>query len=598
MCGINCIVRFDNLDENDHSNLLLMNEVMFHRGPDDSGLFIDKCVGLAMRRLSVVDLETGSQPIYSNCKKFVIVFNGEVFNHKEIRNDLKTKGYIFNSETDTEVVLNCFMEYGAECVRYFKGMYAFIIYNIENNEINIFRDANGIKPLYYAFKKNFFVASSSLDSILAIEDFPVSRNSIFQYLTFGFIPCPSTIYFGIKKLPAGAHMKIELNTGNVITTEIVIEDLVLPFSKEKFRSEFKEDINDQFDLEVSHALFLSGGIDSNAILAEAPLCMERRKSLTVKFEDGFDETDLAELNSKKYLSDLNKYTLMTKDVVPIVNKLVASMDEPIADPSSVPTFFLASKAKEDGIKVAFSGAGGDEIFGGYHRHMLPKWRLYLHKFGFIYNLPLLNRLKSQKLLRLLNWRYDYVSSISGLNVFGLEKLMTDSTYTDFRSCVNERLKVHLNSNSLESKLDFDRHVYLVDNILALTDKMSMANSIEVRVPFANYRYFGLSADEIDRSNRKLSCLKSIQKEIFRSALDDKIIAAPKKGFIGPTEKFIKGNWDRIRTTLSASDNLVFNQIFKSENFENIHYRDYNFNVIWSIYLLKKWLEARNIRNLV
>ena len=349
-----------------------------HRGPDDSGIYIGENIILGHRRLSIIDLDShAKQPMISDCGNYILVFNGEIYNYQKIKQELEEKNYVFHTSSDSEALLNSFIEYGIDCIKQFIGMFAFAIYNKKTNETYIVRDRLGVKPLYFYKDKNQFIFSSEVKSILHLSDLKreLNLNAVSSYLSFRYPILNDTFFKNISSLPPAHYIKISKN--KIEVTEYW-----------NVSSKFKEQQNDRGEeyyinglrellessvkyrmiADVPIGSFLSGGVDSSIITAlMAENSQEQIKTFTIGFEEeGYNEFKYAKLIADKYDTNHKEITLCSKDYISSIEKLIEYKDAPLSVPNEVPLYLMSKELKKD-ITVVLSGEGADEIFGGYGR---------------------------------------------------------------------------------------------------------------------------------------------------------------------------------------------------------------------------------------
>ncbi|MBE0664350.1 MAG: asparagine synthase (glutamine-hydrolyzing), partial [Candidatus Aminicenantes bacterium] len=376
MCGICGYYQFEK--EADAGTLKKMNDQIVHRGPDDEGFFQKENIGLAARRLSIIDLATGHQPLSSQSGNSWITYNGEVYNFSELRSELIQRGYAFRSQSDTEVVVNLYEEFGLEFVKKLRGMFAFAIYDQKNRRLILARDHIGKKPLYYCQKRNGnLVFASEIKSILQYPGVgrDVDHEALDFFLTLEYIPAPYSILTAVKKLPAG-HMLVYENSKAAISEYWDVRPgrspSGFPAAREEFLALLEESVRLRMISDVPLGAFLSGGIDSSAIVAT----MARISAIPIKtFSIGFEEKSYSELPysrlvAAKFKTDHQEKTL-SADIHALVLQLAEILDEPLGDFSNFPTYLVSRTAREK-VTVALSGDGGDEIFGGYEHYLAQK----------------------------------------------------------------------------------------------------------------------------------------------------------------------------------------------------------------------------------
>lgn len=570
--------------------LYRMCSVMKHRGPDDEGIFCDKNVGLGHRRLSIIDLAGGHQPMSDESEQFGVVFNGEIYNFHEIRTKLMKKGYHFRTNSDTEVIIQAYAEYGENCVRYFNGMFAFAIYDRVKRKLFLARDRLGIKPLYYYYKDGMFIFASEMKAIL--EDPLVARELDWQafnyYLSYNYIPAPHSIIRDVKKLLQGCYLILDVKTGRLETKKYweiptyTDDNLKEEEIKEKLIQLISDSVKRRLISDVPLGAFLSGGIDSSTIVG----MMTKTANAPVEtFSIGFKEKDYDESNYAQQVANhlgTNHHLLVIepKADINLLKKLVWQFDEPFADSTLLANYLLAKLTREY-VTVALSGDGGDELFGGYRKFVdaqkrlpfarFPKFlRHGLIHFGIFLPLELRGRHSLTllglefpesyiaRLNRFTNYSYHITSKqhfltrdalhqigvIQSSNVF-LEQLFSETGDLDF---INKLLYVDLKS-------------YLVENNLTKVDKTSMLTSLEVRVPFLDYTVVEFAMTIPERFKIHPNGNKYILREIVRHILPKNIVERPKQGFNLPLGQWFRTDWYQLARDILLGKKAMQRGIF-------------------------------------
>jgi asparagine synthase (glutamine-hydrolysing) len=560
-----------------------MAETMAHRGPDQDGFYLSDEWSLGHRRLSIIDLsEQGRQPMTNEDGSLWVVFNGEIFNFAEIRAELEAKGHQFRSHSDTEVILHGYEEYGEDIVHRFRGMFAFGLWDQRRRRFVLVRDRLGIKPLYYYLAGSKLIFASEIKSILEHPEVPrtLNRQALYAYLGFEFVPAPDTMFAGIKKLPAGHRLIFENGQARVEQYWDLDFSAADSFRMsegecvERIRFLIDESVRYRLISDVPLAAFLSGGLDSSAIVA-----MMRRhvsgplRTFTIGYADKtFSELDYAQTVANQFGTE--HHILMIDDMTPeLIEKSLWHLDEPMTDLSSIPLMLICQEARKT-VTVCLSGEGGDEVFAGYDRFkaskmaryyaMIPaplrqalieSWILRLkdrpQKKGAI---TLLKRFIEGAVLpaegRHLRWQY-----------FGSRR-MDDQLFTEaFRREVvfDPFLRVRgYNSrctatDAVNHELYLDMRFMMADSVLMKVDKMSMANSLEVRVPLLDHHLVEFMATV--PGNWKLKGFQT--KAIFRKALEGmlphEIVYRGKQGYSLPVKHLLRGQLrDRLTTLLNES----------------------------------------------
>jgi len=609
MCGIFSIVNLDG-DSVSETLLSLMSKKMYHRGPDDGGMFIDSNVGIGMRRLSIIDVEGGHQPIANETKDVHIVLNGEIYNYKELRSDLIKQGHEFSTNSDVEVLVHLYEEYGCECIEKLNGMFAFVLYDQKNKKIWIARDRLGIKPLFYYYDDSRLVVGSDLSSVNAIVRQKIDRYSMVLYLGHSYVPAPKTIYKNISKLMPGEQIEIENNTIKISRYWTVDDYSEKGIEKQKaiglLRKALDETIKLQTRSDVPVGLFLSGGVDSSAIAA---LTKEVRAecqfyTFTVDFVDKSSEDPKyaeevgREINSIHHLIEVTE-----SDQINALGRLMSKMDEPVSDSAIVPTYIISEKAKELGVKVMLTGAGGDEVFGGYARH-------FNGKFGsaaWLTSLPTLVKkilfipfyLFNKKLhWRLSNSQNNFLYSISGVNVELLKESLIDSSYYDrLLNGFLKDFKLSLSKDSY-SKMKLDIKNYLHNNILSITDKATMAASIEGRAPLLDHNLVELSFKMPEQLNLLNGVEKGLFKESVKNLISKGILERKKDGFNPPIYSWIDQWKESIEIEFSENitpelEEVIDIQVVKKW-LNNNKLRSKSAETLYALYLLNYWIREHRI----
>ena len=579
MCGIAGFIAQDNFLDEDESNLVLdrMCRRITHRGPDDQGMMISGGVALGMRRLSIIDLVGGRQPMSGCGGLMTIVFNGEIYNFRELQRDLQTRGHQFKTHSDTETILHAYEEYGAACVERLRGMFAFAIWDAPRRELFIARDRAGKKPLYYTItRRGTLLFGSELKSLREHPEFhaETSLEALDAYLTFGYVPDPLTIFRDVHKLLPGHHLTFTAGRARVEqywdfpysepqaepaqSEEVCLEEL---------RELLDEAVRVRLVSDVPLGAFLSGGVDSSTVVGLMARHTDQPvKTFSIGFhEDSYNELKYARVAAKHFGTDHHEF-IVTPDICDIVDELVWHFDEPFADSSAIPTYMVSKLAREF-VTVVLSGDGGDEVFGGYTRYATDRKR---SGFG---RLPrALRQGAMQPLGRNLPhgaWGRNYLYAmafepidryIEHISIF--TRLNKPSLYTnEFRlrlgtieaaARFREYAARSRPGDALDPLLYLDSKSYLPGDVLTKVDRMSMAASLEVRVPLLDHKLIEFVCTQIPAS-MKMKGLET--KYIFKRAVRDlvpaEILNRPKQGFGVPIEEWINDQLrERVRVTLT------------------------------------------------
>lgn len=566
MCGI-CGIYNLNGQPVDKNLLKKMNSTMVHRGPDDEGYYLKGSVGLGHRRLSIIDLNTGHQPIYNEDKTKVIVFNGEVYNFEELRKYLKKKGHQFRTKTDTEVLLHGYEEWGVECVNRFRGMFAFAIWDEKEKKLFLARDRLGIKPLYYYCDDSRLIFASEIKAILEVKDVSkdIDLEALSDYFSYGYVPEPKSIFRSIRKLPPG-HFIIHSKQGTTMSQYWDLKfDPAESVSDDSFCDSILQILNESVQMrlisDVPFGAFLSGGIDSSLVVAiMSGLVTEPVQTNSVGFDRReYSELEYAQTTSKLFGTNHHEY-VVNPDAVEIVNKLSWHYDEPFADSSSIPTYYVSNMTRKN-VTVALSGDGGDENFAGYRRHYFDRLEnqfrnvipssfrhLVIGTLAKVYPkadwLPQIFRAKTL----LTNISHDpvfayfntmsYFSPAMKENIFSRDMKNELKGYDSIE--VFRRHYGRCNSKDPLTRTQYvDFKTYLVDDILTKVDRSSMANSLEVRVPLLDHKFVELVASIPSHLKLKGKKSKYILKKAASRILPNTILNRKKMGFSIPVGNCMK-----------------------------------------------------------
>lgn len=558
MCGIAGIV--DATRESNITEALVreMCDRIIHRGPDDEGIFVDDGAGLGMRRLSIIDLSGGHQPVFNEDHSAWIVYNGEIYNFPELRAELEGHGHRFYTRTDTEVIIHLYEEMGADCVQKLRGMFALAIYDKPRRKLLLARDRLGKKPLHYALLNEKLYFASEIKSILAVapELAQVNTQGLLEYLYYGYIPDPLTAFTGIHKLPAG-HM-LEFENGTVKLRQywdLPRYNTYTPKSEQECLEELEHRLLEATRIrlisDVPLGAFLSGGTDSSTIVAlMARATSEPVKTFSICFaKNDFNEAGYARAVARKFGTDHHEMVL-EPDVVQTVEDLTSSLEEPFGDSSMLPTYFVSQMARRH-VTVALSGDGGDEIFAGYERYRIhegrriferiPAWAREFYRDRIFPLVPRNTKGRQLSYNLSLPWRERYVDSLSFVPSFErYSRLLSD----DFRELLERSsdprnaLLRHLSNapanDPVGELLYLDIKTYLVGDILTKVDRMSMLNSLEVRVPILDHQLVewatSLPTDLKLRGKKQKYILRKLAERV---GVPREVLDRPKQGFALP-----------------------------------------------------------------
>ncbi|MFX1573976.1 MAG: asparagine synthase (glutamine-hydrolyzing) [Promethearchaeota archaeon] len=570
-----------------------MIDILEHRGPDDSGYFIDDKISIGHTRLSIIDLsEKGKQPIHNENNSIWIIFNGEIYNYKDIRLDLEKQGHDFYTNTDTEVIVHAYEEYSYNCLDLFNGQFAFCIYDQNKNEMFLARDRFGIKPLYYFFQNGRFGFASELKALLQHDiKKEIDKEALNQLFTFRYTIAPKTILENIYKLKASHFIRFDLNTNHYSITKYYMLKInnSLPFKIEDLSSELFKLINESVRLrmiaDVPVCCFLSGGIDSSILTGLASYYNSNINTFSVGFETS-SELKYAKLVSDYFNTTHHELLITTEDFFRNFNNMIYYMDEPIGDAAFFPTLLISELVSKK-FKVVLAGEGGDEIFGGYDKYKLFYYGKKLSPF-----LPKMNY-GSDILQRISKYSNstDKEGYLETIRVFDLDELKKMSLKTGvFNNYWSD------NGNLFQKMQFFDINTVLSEDFFMKADKMSSAYGLEERVPYMDHRIvsFGLSLP----TYLKLFLWKEkyILKKTFLHFLPKLITKRKKRGYNAPMDAWFKGVLkNKFIELINEKNHTLYKKNFALSLFDKVLKSDNNYTKnflmlqkCWTILIFEEW----------
>jgi asparagine synthase (glutamine-hydrolysing) len=555
----------------DEQTVQQMCDLITHRGPDDQGIYVDANVGMGMRRLSIVDLEGGHQPIFNEDGSIGVVFNGEIYNHSDLQPELEGLHHVFRTRSDTEVLVHGYETWKSELPRHLNGMFAFSIWDRRERRLVLARDHIGVKPLYVYEDKEKLAWASEIKALLAVPGIraELDERSLLDFLTFGYVPAPRTMLRGIRKLPPASILIVENNRSRLET----YWDLTFHRERTRTSDQWCEEVRMLVDDAVRRQLmsdvplgaFLSGGIDSSSIVATMHrLGVPRISTYSIGFggEDAFhNELEKAAIVSRQFDTDHHEI-VVEPNVAELLSPLIRHLDEPVTDTSFLVTYLVSRLARET-VTVILSGVGGDEIFAGYRRYLWPRLQQFYDCVpGVVHRRvlrPLVNVLpvdrgsawkSSLRYLRgFLNHVHEsgpnrYQSYVGIFSNGTKQSVLSSELATLERQYASTQVADYYATAPSDDPLDrmmyADLKTSLVDSLLAFTDKMSMAVSLEARVPLLDYRLVELAARiPSDLKLRGLNGLKNIFKLAMSDRLPHEIIHRKKQGFGTPISRWFR-----------------------------------------------------------
>jgi len=622
MCGITGKINFDRSKNVDIDELRKMTDSIRHRGPDDEGFYINGNVGLGFRRLSIIDLSTGHQPLANEDDSIWIIFNGEIYNYQELHDDLIRKGHVFRTKSDTETIVHLYEEYGTDCLKFLRGMFGFSIWDNKKQQLFCARDRFGIKPFYYYTDHEKFLFGSEIKPILKTDhiDKTLSYDALDSYLAFGYITSDLSIYKHIKKLQPGHYLLLSLKDKSSIKVERYWEIHFEPdYSKTEaqWSHELEACLSEAVKLhmisDVPLGAFLSGGIDSSSVVAMMARNSSRPiKTFSIGFkEQKFDELIYAREIAKKYGCEHHEQ-IVEPESISLLPKLVNAYDEPYADSSAIPTYYVSKMAREY-VTVALSGDGGDELFAGYDTYARYK-KIYssllnlrssnLNKmvWGNVYKL-VPPTIKGKVFTHLLSQNRKYLGAGA---IFWVreerERYLLNGHAANHRKAAElwkeEILEKGSNNDFITNLQYLDLQTYMVDDVLTKVDRASMLNSLEVRVPLLDHKFAELTFRIPSNLKFKGKQRKYIFKRSMAPYLPESILTHPKQGFGIPIAVWFKDNLKSyINDTFNSKDCLLYNYLDKkfvqravAINEQSGSPRWHLSEKVWALLFFNEWLK--------
>jgi asparagine synthase (glutamine-hydrolysing) len=625
MCGI-CGFCFPDKRQVDLNILKKMTTTLQHRGPDDEGYYTDAGIALGHRRLSIIDLDTGKQPIHNEDETIYVVFNGEIYNFPELKKELEKNGHRFYTKTDTEVLVHLYEEKGERCVESLAGMFAFAIWDGRRRKLFIARDRIGIKPLFYAYNGKAFAFASEPKALLQLPwiEGSLDPQGLSHYLSYDFIPAPFCIYEGIRKVPPGHQVIYQdgalrcesywaLDLSDRHDNNLDERELC-----ELIWKEFCHAVKAHLISDVPLGVLLSGGIDSTSVLAALRYeGVDDIKTFSIGFEDpSFDESRYFRRAAAFFETEHHEEVLAPQRLIDIIPQVAAILDEPLADASIMPTYLL-SRFTKDYVKVALGGDGGDELFAGYPTYQAFALARYYEK------LPWVMKYLTEAVVKRLPVSFDNMSLdfrakkfISGIAYPPMERHYTwmgtfppeekeellapgiKRTREDLNSfyVLHDYLRDKTFNSELGKLLYLDTKLYLQDGVLAKVDRASMAHGLEVRVPFLDHRFVELVTGIPERLKLKGLTTKYIWKKAIKGRIPNEITRRGKKGFGIPIGKWFGEELKELLLEMLSEERLKKQGIFNPSVVEklvsnHLARRVDNRKKLWNLLIFQLWWDG-------
>ena len=622
MCGICGVFQFDPQSTVSREHLAEMSRQIVHRGPDDEGVFLAGNIGLAARRLSIIDVRSGHQPMSNEDETVWLVYNGEIYNHQELRRQLTARGHHYRTHSDTEVILHLYEEHGIECVQYLRGMFAFALWDAPKRKLFAARDRFGIKPFYYLYDRETFLFASEIKALLAYPGVKATlhEDALPEYLAFGYLSRPETLFKGIVKLPPGHALQLDQQGELKIQPywDVVIDEeprsRPLRYYIDTYREQLEAAVASHLMSDVPLGMFLSGGLDSSTIAA---LMTKIRREPIQTFSVGYDEREYSELGHARAVanhlrSDHHEISVTSQEFFDAMSRLIWQEDEPMAWPSSVALFFLSKFAREH-VTVVLTGEGSDETLAGYTRYA---WTLWNTRFDHAYRVLTPSRLRrfgrsairanklgaglSRKLQHTFlgrdgtSWSSFYFDNFySAFSADEQSELFSDRLRAQTANPYSATMKFWNRSRGdlLHRMLYTDVRTYLVE-LLMKQDNISMAASLESRVPFLDHALGEFALNIPSAFSTKGISGKCILKAIAKDLLPPSIVHRGKAGFPTPWPLWLQQRLDQIEQMLteprSANRDLfqphAIKRIFREQRARHCDHADR----IWRLLNLEVW----------
>ncbi|WP_017728065.1 asparagine synthase (glutamine-hydrolyzing) [Halalkalibacterium ligniniphilum] len=607
MCGfIGCLYDKPQKMNSDTMNQFIeMNSMLMHRGPDDEGYYVDDHIHFGFRRLSIIDIESGHQPLSYENERYWIIFNGEIYNHIELRKQLLNKGYHFSTHSDTEVLLALYSHYKEQCVQKLRGMFAFVIWDKVEQKLFGARDYFGIKPFFYSEQDGLTYFASEKKSILIALKGDLNHTSLQHYLSYQYVPEPETMMMQIKKIPPGHYFTQKPRSKMNIKSYWKPEFKPVYRPEDEKVKEIRNALIDSVDVhmrsDVPVGAFLSGGIDSSYIVSLAKEVNPNLKTFSVGFGiDGFSEINVAKETAAALNLENISYVITPGEFLAELPKIIWHMDDPLADPSAVPLYFVAREARKH-VKVVLSGEGADELFGGYNIYREPH---SLRLFNYIpdpvkYLLQRLSRILPEGIkgksfiergVTPLEERY-----IGNAKIFDeKEKELLLNNYNphfDYRSITRPIYNRTTGYDAVTKMQYIDLHTWLRGDILLKADKMTMAHSIELRVPFLDKHVFDVASKLITKDKINHNTTKYLLRKAAEGIVPVSVLNRKKLGFPVPLRHWLKDelyDWANHLIHISQVD-YIFNkhEVYKLLE-EHVNNKRDNSRKLWVILMFMMW----------
>ncbi len=621
MCGICGIFEYERKEEISRELIHRMTETIVHRGPDDEGIYVGAGIGLGFRRLSIIDLAGGHQPLSNEDGRIWVMLNGEIYNFPELHAELINKGHVFSTRSDTETIVHLYEEYGTDCFRRLRGMFAIALWDSRERKLLLARDRVGKKPLYYAADDKRILFGSELKCLLAAGglDRDIDAEALSDYFSLGYIAAPKTIYRGVRKIQPGHYLEISARGSREVSYWDISFAKVENRTEEEWSESLRHAICDATRVrlmsDVPLGAFLSGGVDSSAVVAMmSHLLNIPVTTCSIGFEDEeYNEADYARKVAEQFHTR-HYEEVVHPQAVEVINKLVWHYDEPFADSSAIPTYYVSRVARQH-VTVALGGDGGDENFAGYRRYKFDQFENRMRRWvpagmrrGIFRPLgrwyPALawapRVFRGKATLQSLS-RSPLEGYFNSLSIFRPDEkphLLSPDFATSLRGYdsieVFRRHYDRANTDDLLSKIQYvDIKTYLPDDILAKVDRASMAVSLEVRAPLLDHKLMELIATIPSNFKLRGGTGKYIFKRAMRPTLSDETLYRSKQGFAAPLARWFRKDLKEMAySAICSMDDGYLDQRYLKKLWEQHQKGHYDRSAhLWTVLMFRKWKET-------
>jgi asparagine synthase (glutamine-hydrolysing) len=618
MCGIAGILHFEKERKADPAVIKKMADTISYRGPDGEGYYVNRNLAFGHRRLSIIDLSTGSQPMFSEDKSLVLIFNGEIYNYVELKEELKKAGHYFKTTSDSEVIIKAYQQWGIDCQNKFNGMWAFALWDDNKQQLLLSRDRIGEKPLHYAVFDNTLIFASEIKAILAFGMPKIPNTELLEiYLSLSYIPAPFTFYKDIHKLKPGHCLIIydkEIKDHQYWDLPEIDESNMISDKKkvfENFENLFTDSVKIRMRSDVPYGAFLSGGLDSSSIVAlMSEISSFPIETFTIGFKEKFfDERHLANLVANKFHTNHHEYLVEPEAFDESLDNIVFHYDEPFGDSSAIPTGYV-SKFAASKVKMVLTGDGGDEVLSGYtiyqgekfasQYNKLPKWtRTGISFLLSTISKPVkgsirykLNRAQEVCNSSTLNFQNRFLSKAACADLATIKQIVHNEKVHPIEEFLEDFMKNCTYKDPFYQLMYLNLKLSLPDDMLTKVDRMSMAYSLETRTPFLDFRLLEYVAHVHKNLKMKGYERKTILRQTIAQKLPQTLLTAPKKGFGPPLREWFKGDsfTEKLNSleTIPFLNNKTISEIIQANKSAK---KDYG-NFIWMLAILNNQLTAK------